>query len=82
MKKLMKTASRIIQQELHRYYAVLQIVTGYGHQLDIDLEKTLDNYSDDGARTIDEQENSPLFEKLLGYVFRIVASSSSEHASG
>jgi hypothetical protein len=36
------------------------------------LERTLDNYSDDGVKTIDDNEHSPLFDKLFGYLFRIV----------
>jgi len=38
----------------------------------MDLERTLDNYSDDGAKTIDDNEQSPLFDKLFGYLFRLV----------
>lgn len=72
MKKLMKSACHIIQVELHRYFTALQIVTGYAHVLDIDLEKTLDNYSDDGAKTIDEHEQSPLFDKIYAYALRII----------
>ncbi len=72
MKKLMKSACLIIQVELQKYYAALSIVTGYTCVLDIDLEKTLDNYSDDGAKTIDDNEKSPLFDKLYQYTFRII----------
>jgi hypothetical protein len=45
------------------------------HSLEIDLEKTVENYSDDGIKTIDDHENSPLFDKVFAYVFRILASS-------
>ena len=79
MKKLVKNAARLIQQELQKYNAVFQIVIGLGNSLDLDLERTTENFSDDGAKTIDEHGNSPLFDKLFGYIFRILATSS-DHA--
>lgn len=53
MKKLMKSACRIIQQELQRYFVIESIVTGVSHSLEIDVQRTLENYSDDGILTID-----------------------------
>jgi hypothetical protein len=80
MKKLVKNAARMIQQELQKYNAVAQIVTGMGNSLELDLERTVENFSDDGAKTIDEHGNSPLFDKLFGYIFRILGTSA-DHAN-
>ena len=38
----------------------------------MDFERTLDNYSDDGVQTINESEQSPLFDKFYSYVLRFV----------
>ena len=72
MKKLMKSACRIIEQELSRYFVISSIVTGINNQLEIDLERSLENQSDDGLKTIDESERSPLFESILTFVLRII----------
>lgn len=42
------------------------------NQLEVDLEKTLENFSDDGIKTIDENEHSPLFHEILAYSLRVV----------
>jgi hypothetical protein len=55
-------------------------MTGMGNSLELDLERTVENFSDDGAKTIDESGNSPLFDKLFNYVFRILATSA-DHAN-
>lgn len=72
MKKLMKSAAHIIQCEIQKFYVATSIVTGYNHQIEMDLEKVLENYSDDGVKTIDDSEQSPLFEKFLAYIFRLI----------
>jgi hypothetical protein len=58
--------------ELQRYFTLLSIMTNVNHQLDMELERILDNYSDDGVKTIDENENSPLFEAVLGFTLKII----------
>ena len=35
--------------------------------MELDLERTLENFSDDGMKVVDENSGSPLFDNLLGY---------------
>lgn len=72
MKKLMKSACRIIQQELQRYFVIESIVTSVNHSLEIDVQRTLENYSDDGILTIDDKEKSPLFDAIYSYVLKVL----------
>ena len=48
------------------------IVTGVNHSLEIDVQRTLENYSDDGILTIDAQEKSPLFDAIYSYTLRVL----------
>lgn len=73
MKKLMKNACIIIQCEVQRTFIIYSLVTGVKNSLEIELERTFDNYSDDGFKTIDESEKSPVFDKVFSYVIRIIA---------
>lgn len=72
MRKLMKNACRIIQVELQRFFVLQSLVTGVMNQLEVDLEKTLENFSDSGIKTIDETQHSPLFHEILAYSLKIV----------
>lgn len=42
-------------------------MSGVQSIFEIDLERTLDNFSDDGLKVFDEASGSPLFDSVLGY---------------
>lgn len=72
MKKLMKYACRIVQSELQRFSVLVSLVSQEAIILDIDLEQTLDNYSDDGLKTVEDNGSSPLFDNVLTYALNVV----------
>lgn len=72
IKKLMKNTTRLIQLELSRVFTLQSLVTGVVNQLEIELDRTLDNLSDNGLKTIDENERSPLFDEIIAYAIRII----------
>lgn len=63
----MKFASRLIQLELSKFAILVSLVSGVQSVLEIDLERTLDNFSDDGLKVVDEASGSPLFDNVLAY---------------
>lgn len=36
------------------------------------MQRTLENYSDDGILTIDDKEKSPLFDAIYSYVLKVL----------
>lgn len=67
IKRLMKFASRLIQLELQKFAVLVSVVSGVQSVLEIDLERTLDNFSDDGLKVVDEASGSPLFDSVIAY---------------
>ena len=55
-----------------RYFTILSLVTGINYSLEIELDRTLENYSDDGIKIIDENQKSPLFDEITLYALRII----------
>jgi hypothetical protein len=52
---------------------VLQsVLTGSLVVLEVDLEKKVDDFSDDGAKTLEENETSPLFDQILAYALNVL----------